>query len=429
MAISMKKLSIKTSGVPMAQPRKKRRWLVIIIILAILYLLIARLLPQGGPGGWGMMGGAAPVSVAEVMQRSVRQWHDVSGRITAIDQADVRPRISGVIQQVKMTEGALVNEGDVLFVIDPRPYTAAVTGAEGQLGQAQAQLSFAKSDMGRAQILIKDKAIPQHQFDQNRNALNVAEASVKSAQAALDVAKLNYDYAYVKAPITGRVSRAEITAGNLVEGGGNAPVLTTIVASGQVYADFEIDEATFMPYAQAGLAEGSNEAVKSIPVALALTGETGFPHEGHLQSFDNRINLGSGTIRARGIFNNDNSQLLTGMFAHIRMGSPTEKPVLLITERAIGTDQSKKFVLVVGQDNKAMHREITTGGITDDGMRIVESGLSVGEKIIVSGLQRIRMPGQAVTPELVAMDYKEPPPAMPGAPPAKGKPTAEPAKK
>ncbi len=400
----------------MAQPAKKRRWLIILITLVLVYFVGSRLMPQGGPGGWGG-GGAPAVSVAEVVQRNVREWHDFSGRITPVDQAEVRPRVSGVIQEIRFTDGALVNAGDILFVIDPRPFAAAVTGAEGTMGQATAQFGLAKSDLNRAQILIKDKAIPQHEFDTSKNAYNVAEANAKTAQAALDVANLNYDYAYVKAPISGRASRAEVTVGNLVEGGGsNAPILTTIVASGQVYADFEIDEATFMPYAQGGFADGKNtDSVKSIPVSLALTGESGYPHMGHLESFDNRINLGSGTIRARGIFDNDNGQLLSGMFAHIRLGAPEEKPSLLITERAIGTDQSKKFVIVVGDDNKTEHREITVGGMTDDGLRIVTSGLKPGEKIIVSGTQRVMMPGQPVAPEVVGMDFKEPPP---GAPPA-----------
>lgn len=407
----------------MGQNGKKRRWLVIVITLAIAYVLFTRLMPQGGPGGWGG-GGAPAVSVAEVVQRNVREWHDFSGRITPVDQAEVRPRVSGVIQEIRFKEGAEVNAGDVLFVIDPRPYAAAVTGAEGTLGQANAQFGLAKSDLNRAQILIKDKAIPQHEFDTSKNAYNVAEANAKTAQAALDVAELNFDYAYVKAPISGRVSRAEITVGNLVEGGGsNAPILTTIVANGQVYADFDIDEATFMPYAKAGLAEG-NADVASIPVALGLTGETGYPHTGHLLSFDNKINLASGTIRARGIFDNADGQLLSGMFAHVRIGAPAETPALLITERAIGTDQSKKFVIVVAPDNKTEHREITLGGLADDGLRIVTSGLKPGEKIIVSGTQRVMMPGQPVTPELVNMDYVEPPPGMPGMPPAEKKPEA-----
>lgn len=405
----------------MAQPGKKRRWLTVLIVLAA-YMLVTRLMPQGG-GGWGE-GGAAPVSVAEVVERNIREWDDFSGRLTAVDQAEVRPRVSGVIQEVRLTEGAPVREGDVLFVIDPRPFAAAVTGAEGQLGSAIAQATLARSDYARGQVLIRERAIPQHQFDQYRNALNVAEANVKTAQAALDVARLNYDYAHVKAPIAGRVSRAEITAGNLVEGGGNAPVLTTIVASGQVYADFEIDEATFLPYAQAGLADGNNEAVRSVPVKLGLTGESGFPHTGRLQSFDNRISLATGTIRARAVFDNADSRLLSGMFAHIRLGGPVEKRALLITERAIGTDQSRKFVIVVGPGNRTERREITLGGMTEDNLRIVQSGLNPGEKIIVSGTQRVMMPGQPVTPEQVPMDYIAPPPSPPGAPPAEA-PAAE----
>lgn len=389
----------------MAQPRKIKKWLYIFLTCLLAYFAYKKLMPEGG--GWGM--GASPVSVAEVVQRPVREWHEYAGRITSVDQAEVRPRVSGVIQEVRLTEGAEVKEGDVLFVIDPRPFSAAVVGAEGQLASAQAQLALAKSDMNRAQKLIQEKAIPQFQFDQTRNALNVAEATVKTAQAALDIARLNYDYAYVKAAISGRVSRAEITAGNLVEAGGSAPLLTTVVTGSRVYADFEVDEATFMEYAHARMAENS-EATKSIPVKVALTGEVTASHTGTLQSFDNRISAATGTIRARGLLSNENGELVPGMFARILMGSAKEAPQLLITDRAIGTDQNKKFVQVVGEGNKVERREITIGSTTEDGLRIVRSGLKPGDKIVVNGLQRIMMPGQEVAPELVPMDFKEPPP-------------------
>ncbi|NBO19060.1 MAG: efflux RND transporter periplasmic adaptor subunit, partial [Proteobacteria bacterium] len=314
----------------MAQRPKKRKWLIILLLLLVAYVAYKKLLP-GGPGGWG--GGAPPVSVAQVLERPVREWHEYSGRITSVDQAEVRPRVSGVIQEVRLAEGTLVQQGDVLFVIDPRPFAAAVTAAEGLLGSAQARLALARADMVRAQKLIKENAIPQFQFDQTRNALNVAEAGVKTAQAELDVAQLNYDYAFVKAPIGGRVSRAEITAGNLVETGPNTPLLTTVVAAGQVYADFDLDEQTFLEYARAHMADDT-EATRTIPVKLALMGDEKPSHSGYMKSFDNRINLSTGTIRGRALLENPGGQLVAGMFARIYIGSPQEKPSLLITDRA-----------------------------------------------------------------------------------------------
>lgn len=395
------------ANTPFPKRSKRKKWLIILLVLLVAYVAYKKLVP-GGPGGWGM--GAPPVSVAQVVERPVREWHEYSGRITSVDQAEVRPRVSGVIQEVRLAEGALVQQGDVLFVIDPRPFAAAVTAAEGQLGQAQAQLGLARADMARAQKLIKENAIPQFQFDQTRNAFNVAEAGVKTAQAQLDVAQLNYDYAYVKAPIGGRVSRAEITAGNLVETGPSTPLLTTVVAAGQVYADFDLDEQTFLDYARSHAADDT-EMTRTIPVRLSLMGESAPSHSGYMKSFDNRINLSTGTIRGRALLENPDGQLVPGMFARIFIGSPQEKPALLITDRAIGTDQNKKFVLVVGEGNKTERREIVPGPLADDGLRIVRSGLKPGDIIVINGTQRVMMPGQEVTPQPVPMDAKEPPPA------------------
>lgn len=388
----------------MGNTGSRRKWLKILLVFLALYVGYKKFMPQG-PGGWGM--GAPPVSVAEVVQRPVREWHEYPGRITSVEQAEVRPRVSGVIQEVKLTEGAMVNQGDVLLVIDPRPFQAAVTGAEGLLSSAQAQLALAKSDMTRAQKLLKENAIPQFQFDQTRNALNVAEANVKTAQAALDVAQLNFDYAYVKAPISGRVSRAEITAGNLVEAGSNAPLLTTVVTGDRVHADFEIDEPNFLEYARAGILDNA-EKVQAIPVKLSLTGDSEPTHTGLLKSFDNRISASTGTIRARAVLENHDGKLVPGMFARIFIGSAEEKNSILITDRAVGTDQNKKFVMVIAEENKVQRRPVVLGPLTDDGLRIVREGLKPGDKIIVSGLQRIMMPDQQVTPEMVPMTAKEP---------------------
>ena len=375
-----------------------RKIFIAIAVIGIAYYLYTSFMSHGG--GWGQQGGAAPVSVAQVIERKIREWHEFSGRLVAVDQAEVRPRVSGIIDTVHFTDGTLVSKGDALFTIDPRPFAAEVTRTEGLLGSAEAQLVLTRAELKRAEKLIGEKAIPQHEYDQHRNDFNVAEANVKSAKAALDVAQLNLDYTIVKAPITGRVSRAEITTGNLVEAGNSAPVLTTVVASTPIYADFEIDEATFLEYAHAGIT--GNKNVSGIPVMMALTGETGAPHTGHIESFDNRLNSASGTVRVRTVFDNADGVLMPGLFAHIKLGGAKETQALLITDRAVGTDQSKKFVLVVGDDNKVVYREVKLGMLAD-GLRVVNEGLKPGEKIIVNGLQRAR-PGSEVTPEVVPME-------------------------
>ena len=379
----------------------------IVVAGGVVYYAYGMFMPHGG--GWGPQG-PAPVSVAQVMQKKIRGTHEFSGRLVAVDQAEIRPRVSGEIVEVHFADGAMVNKGDPLFTIDPRPY-------ETVLKSAQARAVLAESEVARAQKLFKEKAIPQRDLDQRKNDVEVARADLARA-------KLDLEYTQVKSPITGRVSRAEITKGNLVDAGANAPLLATVVTASPVYADFEIDETTYLEYAHAHMT--GRDQVAQIPVMMALNGESGAPHVGHMESFDNRLNNGSGTVRVRGVFDNSDGMLVPGLFARIKLGGAQETDQLLITDRAVGTDQSKKFVLVVGDDNKTEHREIKLGGITDDGLRIVTDGLKVGEKIIVSGMQRVMMPGQPVTPELVAMDAKEAP-AQPQAAPEAKAPDAKPA--
>ncbi len=380
-----------------------KKILLAAVVLGGGYYAYTSFMPHGG--GWAG-GGAPPVSVATVVDRKVREWRGYSGRLVAVNQVDVRPRVSGIIDKVHFEDGAMVKAGDVLFTIDPRPFAAEVTRTEGLLASAAAQLVLGRAEIGRSEKLIKEKAIPQHDYDQHRNDYNVAEANVKSAKAALEVARLNLDYANVKAPIAGRVSRAEITTGNLVETGANAPILTTVIASTPIYADFEIDETNFLQYAQAGVT--GIDKVSSIPVMMALNGETEPKHQGHIESFDNRLNNNSGTIRVRAVFDNTDGQLVPGLFARVKLGSAAGADSLLITDRAVGTDQNKKFVYVIGEGNKANYREITLGQPTDDGLRIVTSGLKAGDQIVVNGIQRIMQPGTPVTPEVVPMDAKEP---------------------
>lgn len=354
---------------------------------------------------------AMPVNVAPVAERDVQQWHDYSGRLVAVDRADIHPRISGVIESVNFKDGAAVQKGDLLFVIDPRPYQAEVDRTGGLLASAQAQHTLARTELARGNELIKDKSISKHDFDQRKNAFDVAEANIKSAQAALDAAKLNLEYTGIKTPIAGKAGRAEVTAGNLVQAGTAGPVLTTIIANTPIYADFEMDEATYMDYARA-----TPDDVKNAPVMMGLTGEKDAPHTGHIESFDNQLNAASGTIRVRAVFDNRDGTLVPGLFARIRIGSPGKGNVLLITDAAVGTDQDKKFVYVVGDDNKLVYREIKLGASVDN-LRVVNDGLKPGEKVVVSGVRIGLRPGADVVPQVVSMDDaaagKIPPAAQP----------------
>lgn len=371
-----------------------KKILVIGAIVATGYYAYTHFFAHGVPGGPGMPGGAPPVGVAEVIERDVRQWREFSGRLVAVDSAMIRPRVAGTIDKIHFKEGEWVQKDQPLFTIDQKPYAAA-------LQSAQARLTLAEAEIARAKTLIADKAIPQREYDQRKNDAEVARADYTRA-------KLDYDYTTVRAPIAGRVSRAEVTVGNLVDGGGNAPVLTSVVSSAPIYADIDVDEQNFVNFMQAS---SKPEEVQNIGVELELAGQSGRVYRGHVQSFDNQLNTTSGTIRVRTVFDNEDGTLIPGLFARVRLADAVPVNSILIAERAVGTDQSKKFVIVVGEDGKTERREIKLDGAAEDGLRIVESGLKPGEKIVVSGLQRIMMPGQPVTPEMTSMTASEQAPA------------------
>lgn len=384
----------------MAVAKFLKNVVIFAVVAGIGYYSYMNFMPQGGEGApHGMpMGGAAPVSVAEALQKDVQQWNEFSGRLVAVDRVEVRPRVSGVIESVNFENGAFVKKDDLLFTIDSKAYATEVSRAEGNLASAMAQVSLADTELARAERLAKDKAIPQKEYDERRNAHNVAQANLKSAQASLETAKLNLEYTKVKSPISGKVSRAEITTGNLVEAGSNAPVLTSVVSSNPIYADFEVDEYTYLEYT-------SNPKVTNnskVPVIMSLGSANAISHSGYVESFDNRLNTASGTIRARAVFENADGLLVPGLFARIKLGNAEKAPAVLISDRAIGTDQNKKFVFVVEPDNKVSYREIKLGPVAD-GMRVVREGLKAGEKIVVNGLQRVR-PGAEIQPEMVSME-------------------------
>jgi len=327
------------------------------------------------------------VDVAEVLQRNITDWQTFSGRLEAIDKVDIRPQVSGVLTAVHFKDGALVKKGDPLFTIDPRPYAAEFSAAE-------ARADYAASELARAERLLAENAIAKRDFEDKKNTAQVT-------QAALRVAKLNLEYTQIRAPIDGRMSRAEVTIGNLVTANGPTP-LTTLVSAARIYAAFDVDEQTFLKLVNpTRTAKGS-----PLPVHLGLANEEGFPRKGTINSVDNRLDGSSGTIRVRAIFDNAEGQLIPGLYARLRLGGSKEREAVLIDEKAIGTDQDKRFVLVVDSAGKTAYREIQTGAL-QEGLRVVETGLKAGERIVVNGLQRVH-PGDAVTPQMVAMDSGKP---------------------
>lgn len=338
-----------------------------------------------------------PITMAAVIEKDVTEWNEFSGRIEAIDDVEVKPKVSGTIEKVYFQDGVMVKKGDVLFTIDPRPYKAEYDRLMGALSAAESALTNAKQEIDRAKNLLATKAISKKEYDERASALRIAEGNMKAARGGMEAAKLNLEYTDVVAPISGKVSRAEITQGNTVNAGSNAPVLTRIVALSPIYISFEVDEQTFLSHIQ----NYPPEMLKQIPVRIGLANQKDAPLEATIHSFDNQLNVSSGTIRVRAINDNSDGRLVPGLFARVRLGTPKAETHLLINEKAIGTDQSKKYVFVVNAQNQAEYHEVTLGSMAD-GLRIVRSGLQPGDKIIVNGLMRVR-PGAPVTPELVDM--------------------------
>ena len=336
------------------------------------------------------------VDVAPVIAKTITEYQAYSGRLQAINQVAIRPLVSGTIVAVHFQDGAMVKKGQPLFTIDPRPYQAAVDRAAAQLAAAQAGSGYATSDAERAQRLLTDNAISKRDYDQKQNAAREDLANVKAAKAALESAQVDLSYTAIASPIDGRASRAELTVGNVVSTGANAPLLTTIVSVSPMYASFDVDEQTYLN----DLAK-DKATVASVPVNLGLANETGYSRQGHIDSVDNSLDTRSGTIRVRARFDNADGVLLPGLYARVEVGGGRPHPAVMVTDAAVGTDQDKKFVLVVDKDNKAQYRQVTLGA-EHDGLRIITQGLAPGERIVVNGLQRVR-PSSPVTPHEVAM--------------------------
>ncbi|RFB67895.1 MULTISPECIES: efflux RND transporter periplasmic adaptor subunit [unclassified Herbaspirillum] len=339
---------------------------------------------------------AAGVDVAEVVSKQITDWQQYSGRLEAVDRVEIRPLVSGTLTAVHFKDGAMVKKGDVLFTIDPRPYAAEVARAQAQLAGAEARAAYTASDVARGQRLLGDNAIAKRDYEEKQNASREAAANVQAAQAALRSAKLNLEYTQIVAPVSGRMSRAEVTVGNIVSVGSATPSLSTLVSMSKIYASFDVDEQSFLKYVNPARAKGT-----SVAVFLGLANEDAYSREGKVGSIDNRVDTSSGTIRVRAVFDNADGQLLPGLYARIRLGGGAPRDALLVDEKALGTDQDKRFVLVLDKDNHATYREVRVGA-NQDGLRVIESGLKSGERIVVNGLQRVR-PGDTVAPNLVPM--------------------------
>ena len=343
------------------------------------------------------------VTVAEVPEREITEWDEFTGRLEAVDQVEIRPRVSGYIKRVSFAEGKEVKKGEVLFEIDPRPYEADLARAVAELESARSAASLAKSEVQRAGKLVDMQAISREEFDSRTSAEVQGGAQVRALEAAVQTARLNLEWTRVRSPIAGRVSNALVTAGNLVQAGPPpGAVLTTVVSVDSMYLYFDSDEQTYLRYAsRARSSGGTNWRTARLPVYLGLANESGFPHEGRLDFVDNQVDPRSGTIRTRAVFSNRSRALTPGLFARVKLVGTEKMNATLVRDAAIGTDQDRKFVLVVGPGDTLAYRPIVPGRLTD-GLRIVTSGLKPGERIVVNGLMRVR-PGMKVAPTLTPM--------------------------
>jgi RND family efflux transporter MFP subunit len=348
---------------------------------------------------------ATEVSVAVVTEHDVTEWDEYTGRLEAVNTVEIRPQVSGVLQAVAFTEGKEVKQGELLFQIDARPFQAELERAQAQLEQSRTAAELAASDLARVEKLLTSRAVSQEEYDQRAAASRSALSAVRATEAAVQVARLNLGYTRILSPISGRIGRAEVTPGNLVAGGPGttATRLAVVVSLQPMYAYFEAAEQDYLKYmdlARSGARPLSRD-VKN-PVHMAVGNETEFKHQGYMDFVDNRVQPGTGTLLGRAVFPNPDRHLTPGMFVRIRLlGRPAYRG-LLINDRAISTDQDRRYVLVVADGDKLEYRAVTLGPIVN-GLRVVRDGLKAGERIVINGLQRVR-PGMVVKPVVVPME-------------------------
>ncbi len=365
--------------------------------------------------GQGAPQQAAPpppaVTVAKPTRQTVTDFDEYVGRFVAVDMVEMRARVSGYLDKVHFQDGQIVKQGDLLFTIDRRPYETTLAQIKAALAQARANLAFAESDLARGQQLVRDKTITEQTFDQRTQAKRVAEASVAAQEAAVRQAELDLQFTELKAPVGGRIGDRRVSEGNLVTGGtGTTTLLATIVSIDPIRFEFTFDEASYLRYER--LATGGPDAAsrgKGVKVSLRLIDEPDFAHEGTVDFVDNVIDRSSGTIRGRAQMPNPKGLFTPGMFARVRVPASVPYDALLVPDVAIGSEQVRKFVMVVGQDNTATQKYVTLGQIVSGGLRVIKDGLSADDSVVVNGLARIR-PGIKVAPQ-----QAKPPEAAPQA--------------
>ena len=344
--------------------------------------------------------GPPPVQAAKVITKSVTEFDEFTGRFEAVERVEVRPRVSGYVTATRFAQGHEVKKGDILYVIDARPYQATLKHAQAELTRARTQLALAKSEGERAARLVAARAISQEEFDARTSGNEQAAANLQAAEAAVESAALDLSFTEVRAPIAGLVGRAEITAGNFVAAG--QTLLTTLVSIDPIYVSFDGDEQVYLKNVGLELrGELKSSRDTRNPVWAGLADEQGHPHEGVMVFLDNELDPNTGTIHARGLFHNKDRRFTPGMFARVKLVDSGKYDALLINDSAIGTDQSVKFVLRVGAENKIEYTPVKLGPLID-GLRVVREGLKIDDVIVVKGLQQVR-PGMPVTPQLVAM--------------------------
>jgi RND family efflux transporter MFP subunit len=344
-----------------------------------------------------------PVTIAQPVKRTVTDWDEFTGRFEAIEEVQVRPRVGGFVNTVEFQDGAIVHAGDLLYVIDPRPFEAAAEQAEGQLSDARAKVELAKRELDRGLNLVQTSAVSEQVVDQRRQALQAAHAAEMQAEGALKVAKLNIEFSHVTAPITGRVSRHLVSPGNLVQGSdnGTSTLLTSIVTLDPIYVYFDMDEATYIKNSRLwfeGKRPSSRETAN--PVQVTLAGETKPSHDGTINFLDNRLDVGTGTLRSRALIKNTDLSILPGQFGRVRLIGSSPYEALLIPDTAIATDQSRKIVFVVKQDDTVEARPVELGPL-DEGLRVVREGLKAEDRVIIDGIQRARV-GAKVAPHMAS---------------------------
>ncbi|WP_426013035.1 efflux RND transporter periplasmic adaptor subunit [Caulobacter sp. DWR2-3-1b2] len=375
----MRKHPAPLSSLPVSPALKS---FAVLAAAAVLAACTAQAKPEAAPP-------PAQVTITAVDFKDLRQWDDFTGRLEAVDTVDIRPRVGGYIDGARFEEGARVRKGQVLFQIDPRPYQAEANRAAAEVDRAKAQLNLAVVNRERGRRLIEQNALAQSEFDRLSAEEKAAQANVAAAAATYQTARLNLEWTRVVSPIDGRVSKAAITRGNLVT---PSDLLTTVVSDSPIYATFNADEQTFLKYASA-------ERGKASPVYMGLMTEDGYPHQGQLKFIDNAMDAKSGTINGRAIFDNADGRFTPGLFARIRMVSDTSQVVALAPDRAIATDLGKRYVVVVGANNKAEYRPVEIGPLAGS-LRIIRTGLKPGDKVIVGGLQKVK-PGDVVKPVVI----------------------------